>query len=424
MSWPQVPLESLAAPFKGSITDGPFGSNLARQHYRSSGPLVVRLQNIGDGVFVESRAHIDADHFESLRKHEVLPGDLLIASLGEVLPRACIAPRDLGSAIVKADCIRVRLRDDVDQRWVNYSLQRPAARKWAEQHRHGVGRPRLGLRGIRAIPIPLPSLAEQRRIVEILKAHLSRLDSASHELSRASRRLLNLDESVLRALVPDDCPSRPLVDLLDAPLTNGRSVPSREGGFPVLRLTALKDAGVDLSERKAGDWSRAEASRFLVQRGDFLVARGNGSLRLVGRGSLVRAEPDEVAFPDTAIRARPRVSDLLPDFLDVMWNSRRTRSQVEAVARTSAGIYKVNQSQLERIELPSLPISFQLRVVEKMDAIDDSRRRLLDTISLAERRQQSMRRSVLAAAFEGKLTGRHTDTEVIDEAASLEGAPR
>ena len=192
----------------------------------------------------------------------------------------------------------------------------------------------------------------------------------------------------------------------------------------MLRLTALKDAGVDLSERKAGDWSRAEASRFLVQRGDFLVARGNGSLRLVGRGSLVRAEPDEVAFPDTAIRARPRVSDLLPDFLDVMWNSRRTRSQVEAVARTSAGIYKVNQSQLERIELPSLPISFQLRVVEKMDAIDDSRRRLLDTISLAERRQQSMRRSVLAAAFEGKLTGRHTDTEVIDEAASLEGAPR
>lgn len=284
--------------------------------------------------------------------------------------------------------------------------------------------PSLRRQDLEAQSIRFPSLTEQRRIVEILEDHLSRLDSASHELSRASRRLLNLDESVLRALVPDDCPSRPLVDLLDAPLTNGRSVPSREGGFPVLRLTALKDAGVDLSERKAGDWSRAEASRFLVQRGDFLVARGNGSLRLVGRGSLVRAEPDEVAFPDTAIRARPRVSDLLPDFLDVMWNSRRTRSQVEAVARTSAGIYKVNQSQLERIELPSLPISFQLRVVEKMDAIDDSRRRLLDTISLAERRQQSMRRSVLAAAFEGKLTGRHTDTEVIDEAASLEGAPR
>ena len=206
MTWPIVPLQELAAPFKGSITDGPFGSNLARQHYRDNGPRVVRLQNIGDGVFIDSPAHIDQSHFEALRKHEVLEGDLLIASLGEVLPRACLMPSGQGHAIVKADCIRVRLRDDVDPRWVNYSLQRPAARKWAEQHRHGVGRPRLGLKGIREIPTPLPSLEEQRRIVEVLEDHLSRLDAGRSAIELACKRTQGLAASRITSVL--ECESR------------------------------------------------------------------------------------------------------------------------------------------------------------------------------------------------------------------------
>jgi type I restriction enzyme S subunit len=70
-----------------SITDGPFGSNLKTEHYTDSGPRVIRLQNIGDGVFVDAVAHISAEHFETLRKHEVFGGDLVIAALGETLPR-------------------------------------------------------------------------------------------------------------------------------------------------------------------------------------------------------------------------------------------------------------------------------------------------------------------------------------------------
>ena len=220
-------------------------------------------------------------------------------------------------------------------------------------------------------------------------------------------------------VLPSEGPSRPVVDLLEAPLSNGRSVPTREGGFPVLRLTALKDAGVDLAERKEGAWTRKDAARFLVQRGDFLIARGNGSLRLVGRGSLVRDEPDDIAFPDTVVRARPQTDLLLPDFLDVVWNARRTRDQIEAVSRTSAGIYKISQSQLNAIKLPSLPIEEQQEVVSTMRQIDDQCARSVQAFATARNRGDALRRAVLAAAFEGKLTGRHTDAEVIEERASV-----
>jgi len=188
VGWKLATLNDLQSDEPRAITDGPFGSSLSSAHYSESGPRVVRLQNIGDGIFNDARAHISESHFNALRTHEVLPGDLIVASLGEVLPRACLAPASLGPAIVKADCIRVRLSPQVDPRWVMYSMQRPQVRRWADDHRHGVGRPRLGLKVIRQIPVPLPSLADQQRIVDILEDHLSRLDAATDLLDSVARR--------------------------------------------------------------------------------------------------------------------------------------------------------------------------------------------------------------------------------------------
>lgn len=111
-----------------------------------------------------------------------------------------------------------------------------------------------------------------------------------------------------------------LEELLSQGLSNGRSVPTQTDGFPVLRLTALRNRRIDLRERKCGAWTAAEAQGFLVQQGDFLVARGNGSLSLVGRGGLVQDAPDPVAFPDTMIRVRVGFAMTAP-YLATVWDS-------------------------------------------------------------------------------------------------------
>lgn len=69
--WHWATLGELAADEPRSITDGPFGSNLTSAHYTDSGARVIRLQNIGNGVFRDAAAYISLDHFETLRKHEV-----------------------------------------------------------------------------------------------------------------------------------------------------------------------------------------------------------------------------------------------------------------------------------------------------------------------------------------------------------------
>lgn len=188
---------------------------------------------------------------------------------------------------------------------------------------------------------------------------------------------------------------RPLADLLSEPLRNGRSVPTARDGFPVLRLTAIRNGSVDLGERKTGAWTASDARPYLVTAGDFMIARGNGSLALVGRGGLVRVEPDHVAFPDTMIRARPDRSRLVPEYLALVWESDRVRRQVERSARTSAGIYKVSQPSLSAVALPVPPIGEQRRIVaileEHLSDLDDGVRSLRN----AQARCRLLNRSVL-----------------------------
>src|SRR3546814_10942721 len=95
-----------------SINDGPFGSSLTSSHYSTTGARVVRLGNIGAGVFKDDdQAFVPLAHYERLSRHRVRQGDLLIAGLGDArnhVGRACVAP-DLGPAMVKADCYFARV---------------------------------------------------------------------------------------------------------------------------------------------------------------------------------------------------------------------------------------------------------------------------------------------------------------------------
>lgn len=200
--WAITTVENLAANEPAAITDGPFGSNLKSDHYTEAGPRVIRLQNIGDGCFLDEEAHISESHFATLRKHEACAADVVVAMLGEELPRACLVPDSLGPAIVKADCVRLRVHPDLAiPEYVVAGLNSQKLRRQAAEVMHGVGRPRLGLQWFRGLHFPVAPLREQRRIVESIESYFSRLDDAVATLERAQRNLKRYRASVLKSAV-------------------------------------------------------------------------------------------------------------------------------------------------------------------------------------------------------------------------------
>lgn len=202
IGWLRVPVEQLGANEPASLTDGPFGSHLKTSHYTEKGPRVIRLQNIGDGVFQDERAHISESHFDRLRRHEAAAGDVVVAMLGETLPRACVVPSDMGRAIVKADCARLRVHPALTSpRYVAHALNSRQLRSQAAALVHGVGRPRLGLKWLRMLEMPLAPFPEQHRIVAAIESYFTRLDDAVATLERVQRNLKRYRASVLKAAV-------------------------------------------------------------------------------------------------------------------------------------------------------------------------------------------------------------------------------
>ncbi len=428
MSWNIVTLEQLAAPGTRQITDGPFGSHLASRHYTSSGPRVIRLQNIGDGEFIDARAHISEEHYARLSTHSVEAGDLLVASLGDSLPRACLAPSTLGPAIVKADCIRVRLASDVNPKWVMYSLISPQTKRWADAQLHGTGRPRLGLKAIRQIPVPSPSLAQQKRLVEIIEDHLSRLDAANRALITSTARARALIRATLMRAIPDvtEYPSHWLASTVDhaGSVTLGRQRhPDWHTGDnmqPYLRVANVFEDRIDTSDVMQMHWPEGTFERFRLVPGDILLNEGQ-TPELLGRPAMYRGEPGEVAFTNSLLRFQANAL-VNPEFALIVFRRHMHAGRFTRESRITTNIAHLSATRLKPIEFPIAPLDEQERIVLEVRKHLGAVGRLQEGMADASLRSRALRRAVLAAAFSGRLTGAASDSDLIEETAeTLEG---
>lgn len=403
MTWERATLGEVACWSSGGT---PQAKN--RAYYGGSIPWAV-IGDLNDGIVAKTRSSITGAGLSSSSAKVVPAGTLLLAMYGSI-GKLGIAGVDMATnqAIATA-----RVGDRVHPKFLFYYLL--SQRRELDSAGKGATQRNISQSILKPWPVPVPPLEEQRRIVAILEDHLSHLDAADSQLDAAARRTSALSAHVLaHALADATCDELPLTSLLGRDLANGRSVKTREGGFPVLRLTALNDGMVDLRERKPGAWTADEAERFLVHQGDFLISRGNGSRHLVGRGGLVGEDPDPVAFPDTLIRARPRADLLDAGFLALVWNSTSVRRQIEQVAKTTAGIYKVNQRDLGRVVVPVPSLPDQRRILAEVAARREALGRLTQATDAARERSSALRRSLLGAAFSGRHTGSSPEMSVVE----------
>lgn len=406
--WEWTVLEELTATEPRAMTDGPFGSNLKSSHYVNSGPRVIRLQNIGFGRFIDEKAHIAEQHFAAMRNHEVQAGDLVVASLGQDLPRACLVPPTVGPAIVKADCIRVRLHESIDARFVNYALQRPELRHAVAEQVHGVGRPRLGMIGIKTLPIPLAPHGEQKRIVLAIEEHLSRLDAAEAAAVSAERRIKALDRAiVIHASSTLDPPRHwKVIAVADAGVVGlglQRS-PKRHSGAnmrPYLRVANVFEDRIDGTDVMSMDMTDAEWDRFRLRDGDVLLNEGQ-SPELLGRPAIYRGSPPDVAFTNSLIRFQASEA-VDPEWALLIFRSHMHNRRFMRESQITTNIAHLAAGRFKTVEFPLPPLEEQRARVAETRAQLAVCARLRSEVVAARKRAASLRQSVLAAAFAGQL---------------------
>jgi len=281
----------------------------------------------------------------------------------------------------------------------SYLRSSEARKKYAQKMRGAVARRRsINRDDFLEIQIPFPPLHEQKRIAAILEK--------ADALCRQRRDSLQLTEKLLQSIFldmfgdPAKLPQSKFIDLLNKPLRNGLS-PSSAGTHSgtVLTLSAISQGLFDSTARKDAKFSAPPKPAARIDKADFLICRGSGSLKLCGQGQFPTDDAAGIIFPDTIIAASIDLTRVSKAYFGALWNQTFIRKQLEGGARTANGIYKVNQTTLENIQIPVPEPETQVEFERTAQAIASRRTDLEASIKYTE----SLFSSLQQRAFRGEL---------------------
>jgi type I restriction enzyme S subunit len=164
---------------------------------------LIQLADIGDGYFLDkSNRFLNTQTAERLRCTFLRKNDVLIARMAFPLGRACIYPGLSRPAVTVVDvCIWRTNQDLVEPRWLMHTINALQCRKAILSESSGTTRQRISGGKLKKVPIALPPLAEQRRIVARVDALISEIDEGMAALDAARKSLDTFRRALLKAAV-------------------------------------------------------------------------------------------------------------------------------------------------------------------------------------------------------------------------------
>lgn len=306
-------------------------------------------------------------------------GDLLIsrANTTALVGAVVIVPEDQPRLILSDKILKLVPRPSLaDPRYLLYVLRSPTARTHIESHATGTSGSmhNVSQANIRRCPLPLPPLAEQRRIADLL--------DKAHAIRRKRQEALALTAELLRSAFLDwvgdplrnshGWPTATLGELLAEGPTNGYSPRSARTatGTPSLRLSAITLGYLDLRPEtiRPLDEHLPEDSKYWLKTGDLLIQRSN-TREYVGTAALFNGPSGTYSYPDTIMRIR------LLEHVDTRWvwrllNSPTGRAHIRRIAAGSAGsMPKINGTKLKQLPILTPPLEAQRRIADLLDEI-------------------------------------------------------
>lgn len=361
-------------------------------------------------------------------------GDVLLSIVGTIGKVAFVRP-ELEGANITQSSVRIRPNERVVTReWIAYSLRSPAAQSFYDQQRLGTGVPRLNVAQVRDFAIPLPPLAEQRRIVAKLDELLARSRAAREALGALSMLLPRYRQAVLASAYVEDTaeqvmrpearmPARPadsrtfrLSEIAgDAGLfVDGDWVESKDQDpSGEVRLIQLADVGDGVFKNRSDRFLTMKKSEELrctyLQPGDVLVSRMADPL---GRACML---PDLGQTCVTAVDiciVRPDRSIADPEWLMHTINAPQVRRLIELEASGTTR-KRVSRSRLGEIAI-RVPSLEEQRVIAKrirtaLCAIDE----VENQVDTALEQVAQLESAVLERAFRGELLQQDPNDEPV-----------
>ncbi len=279
---------------------------------------------------------------------------------GKLRPNLAKVARPRERGVCSTDIYPILPGRSVDRAYLAHFLLSPEAVGFAVARTAGVNLPRVSWSALGEMPIPLPPLAEQRRIAAIL-------DEADQLRRRAECQASLLTEHAESAFLDVVAGATDIVrigDLLESTQYGTSSKATASGETPILRMGNItRDGRIDFADMKYIDLDGRHREKYMVRKGDLLFNRTN-SVDLVGKTAVYRGDEPR-AFAGYLVRARTRVpehAELISGYL----NSREGKRELRRMAKSIVGMANINAQEFRRIRIPSPDDRVLARYVDEL----------------------------------------------------------
>ena len=423
--WAEVELKALVGP-AGMFTDGDW---ILSEHLKSGTDVrLIQLADVGIGQFLDkSRKFISSDTAKMLGVTYLRAGDLLISRMADPLARACIFPQIEKPAITAVDVAIARCDKSVsDPKYLMELCNSHIVHTQAEEVAVGTTRKRISRKNLEQVRVPLPPLAEQKRIAAKVEKLLGKVDASRAQLDKVATILKRFRQSVLAAA----CSGRLTADWRRGKGKAGEWEPSSVGevveslkygtatkceyakrGVPVLRIPNVVSGRIDHSDLKYAKLPAKELQQLRLVAGDVLLIRSNGSVSLVGRTAVVSRAEEDYAYAGYLIRLRPDRKKVQPAFLNLVLSSYDIRLQIEVEARSTSGVNNINSEEVRELSFQLPTLSEQAEIVRRVEELFALADRLDARVAKARGQVDKLTQSILAKAFRGELVPQDPNDE-------------
>lgn len=405
--WRQVTINQVA--------DTALGKMLDRQHQRGI-PAVPYLRNVNvQWGRIDTTDILTMELSDDERERfAVEPGDLLVCEGGEI-GRAAIWHGSTEYIAFQKALHRIRSRGSLNLSFLQYLMQLYSWDGTLSRFATGSTIAHLPQLQLRSLPIPLPPLAEQARIVDILEDHLSRLDVAQSGIRVAQSRIelarIGFLKNLRQHLLEEHAPLARIGEFCETSL--GKMLDAKKAAgtpTPYLRNVNVRWGRFDLTNIKLVPLTVDERSRLQLRSGDVLVCEGGEP----GRCAVWHDDNSLMTYQKALHRVRVNTERALPSFAALMLEE-AVRSGRAARLYTGTTIKHLPQERLRMLELPLPSISTQEEVLALAEQHSVACVRMSEEIQRAEVKNRALRHSLLAVAFSGRLTGRSSSLDRIEE---------
>jgi type I restriction enzyme S subunit len=189
----EVELGEIAA----EIRTGPFGSALHKSDYVASGVPVINPVNLVQGKIVPSaEISINRGTFNRLRDYALRTDDIIIARRGEMGRCALVTSTQSGWLCGTGSAI-LRLKPEARPAYIALVISSPAARTYLSEASVGTTMENLNQKLFKAMPVFLPSVAEQDEIVRRVQDLHKFADRLEVRHAKAKTHVDKVTQSVL-----------------------------------------------------------------------------------------------------------------------------------------------------------------------------------------------------------------------------------